>query len=891
MNVNKHFERVQILFFEWKRGFLTLSVWNIIRPRHPAYDGVNLGILRQWLSRPEYQNNLTVDMREALFNFRGLGLMLSKSLRALAVILIPFMLAINTSSQWRNRYPKVQGFGHHVYLEGYELPTLNTGPSDPAVSPDGRSVAIASRGWLWKMDIATREATRLTRGSNLDSRPAWSPDGKQIAFVRDDTRDTNIHVIDLTNNSEKVLINTPALDLDPAFSNDGRALFYSSAEAGTIDLYRLDLATGEKKRLTTDRELAMRAQPLPGDEQILYLSKRGSADSIVVFNTSDGSRRALREEPIASQMRPALRPDGRSVVVNLPANDGYHLWLIDLRGGPQIRLSYKTRLPLTPTWSPDGSMVYFVEADSDERFHLWRIPVGGGEAEDVSPVLWNWGESVTRITVKTRRAGNTEGLPARLSITDRDGHPVVPDKGQPRFEAQNGRVFVYSPGTLTAEVPAGEVRVTAVHGLACIPATASRKITAGQDATIDIELNSVWNPASDGWYGADLHSHLNYGGPYSLSPEDLILDMQAEQLDVSTPQLANLHTRLNDTQWWGWRKTDKSPMIIFAQEVRSHFLGHVGVIGADSLYWPWFFGPGYPVYDKSDFINADALAFARRQGGINSYVHPVSTLEPFPKDGPPRSIPPELVPDAVMRDVDLLEIVCLWSNSRGTSDLWYRLLNVGVPIAPSGGSDTMHNLYRTMAIGSTRVYAKPEGGLNIRSYIDALRRGRSFVTNGPMIKFNVAGTEAGGIINAAADSTVNWTIDLWSAIPVEKVEVIVNGQIIWSDKGPTAPGNKQYTGTIKVPRGGWVAARAHGGESQWPVLDSYPFAHTGAIWFGQIGSMEPQSALQSASDLLQWLDIAEKNVNQAYADAHVPRLRKRFADARNALTAIQQKYK
>ena len=43
------------------------------------------------------------------------------------------------AGQWRNRYPRVQGYGHHVYLEGYELPLLTNGPIDPAPSPDGRS--------------------------------------------------------------------------------------------------------------------------------------------------------------------------------------------------------------------------------------------------------------------------------------------------------------------------------------------------------------------------------------------------------------------------------------------------------------------------------------------------------------------------------------------------------------------------------------------------------------------------------------------------------------------------------------------------------------------------------------------------------------------------------
>jgi len=88
-------------------------------------------------------------------------------------------MAAGVHGQWTNRYPKVTNFSHHVYLEGYNLPTLNQGTTDPAVAPDNRSVVVAARGWLWRVDLETREARRLTRGG-IDSRPAWSPDGKQL---------------------------------------------------------------------------------------------------------------------------------------------------------------------------------------------------------------------------------------------------------------------------------------------------------------------------------------------------------------------------------------------------------------------------------------------------------------------------------------------------------------------------------------------------------------------------------------------------------------------------------------------------------------------------------------------------------------------------------------
>ena len=68
-------------------------------------------------------------------------------------------------AQWTNRYPKIAGFSHHVYLEGYEMPTLGAGPTDPAASPDNAVLAVASRGWLWLLDLKTGEARRLTRGA------------------------------------------------------------------------------------------------------------------------------------------------------------------------------------------------------------------------------------------------------------------------------------------------------------------------------------------------------------------------------------------------------------------------------------------------------------------------------------------------------------------------------------------------------------------------------------------------------------------------------------------------------------------------------------------------------------------------------------------------------
>ena len=152
--------------------------------------------------------------------------------------------------------------------------------------------------------------------------------------------------------------------------------------------------------------------------------------------------------------------------------------------------------------------------------------------------------------------------------------------------------------------------------------------------------------------------------------------MAAEALDVATPQLANLHNRFEDQKYWGWTSSGTVPIVRFAQEIRSHFLGHLGLLGTTDLFWPWIWGPRYQVYGTDDRPNTDALEFAREQGGLSMYVHPFSEQDPF-SDAGMRRVPVELVADGVLGAFDLLEVACLWSDEIGTSRLWYRLLNIG----------------------------------------------------------------------------------------------------------------------------------------------------------------------------------------------------------------------
>ena len=385
------------------------------------------------------------------------------------------------------------------------------------------------------------------------------------------------------------------------------------------------------------------------------------------------------------------------------------------------------------------------------------------------------------------------------------------------------------------------------------------------------------------WYSGDHHFHLNYGGQTLLAPEALLPMLRAEDLDVATPLSANLHTRRIDEGYFNWTRSEL-PVIRFGQEVRSHFLGHTGHVGIKTLYWPWYWGPGYPVYGLDDRSNREALQKTRSEGGVNSYVHPVTNRAPF-GGKTPTGVPLELVSDAVLGDVDTIELACLWSDELGTSDVWHRLLNVGVPLAPSAGTDAMVDFFRTMAIGTTRVYVHVPQPFTFERYLAALKAGRSFVSTGPLLQFSVDNAMPGDAIKASGGS-VAWTLSVASALPFERVEVLVNGEVVWDGAGLDKPGTQTFKGTVKTPAGGWIAARVRGGTTEWPAMDSFPFAHTAPIWFGSIGSTDRAAAQRAAVDLLAALDVAESRIRDAYKEVPTPLLLGRINAARQKLAPL-----
>ncbi len=802
---------------------------------------------------------------------------------ALACVLLP----ASAGAQWTHRYPKNVGYGHHVYLEGYELPSWTIGPAGTAVARDG-AVLVASRGWLWQLDAARGVATRLTTTGGHDARPAWSPDGRQVAFLRDDSRTLALLVRSLADGTEREL--DRGMILDPAFTPDGRAIVYASSQAGDLDLWRIAIGGGAPERLTTEAGAQLRPLPLPDGQRLVYVSKtRAGGDQLRLRDLRDGTERTLVTGQILSQTRPALSPDGTLLAYGLPGATGWELWLLSLErpGTPTLLLRRDGGRPIDPVFSADGDSVYFSEADARQVMHLHRVAVDGGAVTRVPIATWHSGVPMGMLQVTTGCTACPAPVPARLEVRDSSGHAAGPDAGMVRFDGQNGRTYFYSGGVVTLTVPAGAYRVAGVRGFATPERQQWVRVRAGDTARVTLALDELWSPRANGWVAADHHFHLNYGGAYNLAPADLVAPLRGEAVDVGTPMLANLANRFEDQPLFRPDEMGRDPLLRWSQEVRSHFLGHVGLLGARDLFWPWVWGPGYDVYGRDDRLNADPLAFVRQQGGAGVYVHPVQGAAPPFSERGLAAIPLSLVADAAHGLVDLLELVCLWSNAGTTTDLWYGLLNAGFVVNPSGGTDHMADLHRSMAVGSTRAYVQAgDGPLTWPRYLAALTAGRSFVSTGPLVTLTVDGQSPGDVVTG--DRLVPFTLRVASAVPVDTMAIMVNGRVAWRAPGTIdSAGVRTYTGRLRIPRGGWVAARVVGPPvTRWPAMAEFAFAHTAPLWIGVRGSTDPVARRAAVADLQRAHANATQRLEVGYAGSDIPRLRRHFAEAKAILDSL-----
>jgi TolB protein len=210
------------------------------------------------------------------------------------------VLAIVAAAHARpNRY------GHSDREERHMFPAVSSGPQDPAWSPDGKWIAFTMRGDIWKVPAEGGEAIQLTSGPDYHFEPAWSPDGHRIALSMDVGGNLEIGVVDANGGTIERIASNPRVDLEPAWSRDGKALYFVSARSGGFRIFRHDFATN------ADTALVSGIQPSvsPDGKSLAY-----AQGGVRVLDLATLESRVVRAEETEYRVKPAWTPDGKSIL-------------------------------------------------------------------------------------------------------------------------------------------------------------------------------------------------------------------------------------------------------------------------------------------------------------------------------------------------------------------------------------------------------------------------------------------------------------------------------------------------------------------------------------------------------------------------------------------------
>lgn len=429
-----------------------------------------------------------------------------------------------------------------------------------------------------------------------------------------------------------------------------------------------------------------------------------------------------------------------------------------------------------------------------------------------------------RLTLTLTDESTGSHVSGLVRVTDAGGTilqlPELFNRGTGLPQKHAGRQWHVVLESATVTVPGQRMVVEALSGLETERTRKVVDLTGKESYDLTLPLVRFHRAADDGWHNGNTHVHLRsltreradeYLQSISRADElELVFVSYLTRTKADRTYISNSYTEKDLEQL-----STHGVLFDWAVQHRHNFgpggegFGHVMFLNTKKLIEAVSIGPGIMGRGTDWPSIRHGIDQARGDGATIVWCHNTFGYED--------------VPDWLAGVIDAHNIFD--GGSRGDyEDSFYRFMNVGLQVPFSTGTDWF--IY-----DFSRVYVEIEDSLSVPSWLRSLEKGRTFITNGPMLDLQVDGHGPGDVIRLDKPSEVKIIGRVVGRCDFQTIELVHNGRVVASAQSRPAGGHfaGELDFTLSIDEPGWVALRINSDEMT--ELGGELFGHTSAVYF------------------------------------------------------------
>ncbi len=412
------------------------------------------------------------------------------------------------------------------------------------------------------------------------------------------------------------------------------------------------------------------------------------------------------------------------------------------------------------------------------------------------------------VHVRVNDAATGQPTPVRVRFTDAEGNYYAPLGRLTDFATGRGRdvggnvrlatkPWAYVPGAFEINLPPGTIHAEIRKGPEYRPILEMFQLNPGKLA-LRFNIERCLDLPAQGWYSGDGRVHV-------MSPHAALLEAQAEDVHVVN-LLASSVDMVNILAFSGQRPALEFPGYLVVVNTLNTHPGHgrLSLLNCHRVVYPLTLD-GSPGWER--WTMADWCGQCHRKNGLVVWA----CAEPLPAP--------------LSHHVDAFEIDHFDDSPFAVLQQWYDLLNAGLKLPLMGSSGKNSN---ADVLGGMRTYAKLNLGeeFQYKNWIEAVRAGRTFISNGPILFLHVNDHDLGATIHLEKlGATVRVQAEVHSVFPIQSLEILLNGKVVAETSKDTLEID------LPIAEGGWLAARCRGQPQiiDRPVNQLW-FAHSSPVY-------------------------------------------------------------